>query len=572
MALTGQQLLDYACGQFENGAYDAALEAFILAYTKGYEKEWVLENIYNCYMEGNKAEFQKTYEHWNTGMKPLYENLTLDFIPYREGEYYVFDKELRSFKGIFSAEILRNVTRQEEFRQAEFSALAMAMGWDWSDLPEILAEAEFRKIYVVCQDMNRCASFFKISELAGYAKKIMLFPDMEAFQHYFHEHASEYLPKLCVGTEEGKKRLLDIINQEHTYRLTPEGRNTDNVLLTIGIPTANRGNLLLKRLENLLQMPYDAEIEIAVSKNCNKLYEEEYTKASRIGDARLHYFDHGRELCCVNNWHYVVEMSRGKYVMLTSDEDDIIPGALEHYLKLLNDNPALSMVRPGSTAQYIFTAEREYGKKGWDAFEITFLRQSHFPGMIVNRKNFIEADLLKLDKYWDKNLYYTYYTHEWWCNALSQKGDCMMEPVTLYDDSHPVDVVEEARKVGRSEIPGWKPYQSRIGQYLGMIDYLTTIIKVDDEERLYGFMERAIGKVAWFFELGRRTGFDSEHYMEMLDKYVQTVIETVDQSGLSEEHKLRLLQFLMTCCEYCYIADKEMKEQEVSVQVVEKVN
>ena len=39
MALTGQQLLDYACGQFENGAYDAALEAFILAYTKAYEQE-----------------------------------------------------------------------------------------------------------------------------------------------------------------------------------------------------------------------------------------------------------------------------------------------------------------------------------------------------------------------------------------------------------------------------------------------------------------------------------------------------------------------------------------------------
>lgn len=48
------QLLVYACEQFERGVYDKALEIFILVYDKGYEQEWILENIYNCYMAGNE--------------------------------------------------------------------------------------------------------------------------------------------------------------------------------------------------------------------------------------------------------------------------------------------------------------------------------------------------------------------------------------------------------------------------------------------------------------------------------------------------------------------------------------
>ena len=50
MAIGGQELLAYACRKFEEKEYEAALEAFILSYSRGYEQEWVIETIYQCYV------------------------------------------------------------------------------------------------------------------------------------------------------------------------------------------------------------------------------------------------------------------------------------------------------------------------------------------------------------------------------------------------------------------------------------------------------------------------------------------------------------------------------------------
>ncbi len=93
-----------------------------------------------------------------------------------------------------------------------------------------------------------------------------------------------------------KRKISEILSKEHEYRLTNVGRNRDNILLTIGIPTHNRGNLLLKRLEKLLKMNYDAEIEIVVCKNGNDLYQSEYAEAAKIDDARLSYYGTDEEL------------------------------------------------------------------------------------------------------------------------------------------------------------------------------------------------------------------------------------------------------------------------------------
>lgn len=541
MALTGQQLLDYACAQFENGAYDAALEAFILAYTKEYEQEWVLENIYNCYMAGNEAEFQKNYGHWHTGDKPEYESLTLDFIPYREGEYYIFDKEIQNFRGIFSMNIVDSAERQEDLRQMEFSALALSMYWDWSSLPGLLAEAGFHKIYAVCQDMNKCASFFKIPELAEFAKNIMLFSGMDEFQRYFHENTSVYLPKICVGTEDGKKELLGIINKEHEYRLTPEGRNTDNVLLTIGIPTYNRGNLLLERIRNLLPMSYDAEIEIAVSKNGMERYQDEYSQAAEIQDARLVYYDHGKTLDATANWRYVVEMSHGKYVLFVSDEDDVFLGSLEHYLNLLTEYTQISVIRARTMIQHSDVTNRRYRKKGLDAFLNLFLTQNYLSGLIVRRKDFTEADFVCLDRF-SENEFYKSYPHEWWCAVLSQKGDSLCEPVILIQEGE-----SEVSKDGEVTLQNYGTYEARMKQFDGIIEFLHWYTDGNVDEIVLG-LEYAIYKTVYLFGLARRLGYDCEHFQEWIGKLSTKAMEAVDEFDLSDEQKAIVLLFLRDEC------------------------
>lgn len=553
MALTGQELLDYACAQFESGAYDAALEAFILSYTKEYEKEWVLETIYNCYMAGNEAEFQKNYELWNTGEKPPYENLTLDFIPYREGEYYIFDKEIQNFRGVFSINNVSCTERTEDLRQMEFSALALAMYWDWSNLPGILAEAKFHKIYAVCQDMNKCSSFFKIPELADYAEKIMMFPGMEEFRRYFHEHTSVYLPKICIGTEDGKKELLEIINREHEYRLTPEGRNTDNVLLTIGIPTYNRGNLLLERIKNLLPMPYDAEIEIAVSKNGMERYQEEYEQIAEIPDARLIYFDHGKTLDATANWRHVVEMAHGKYVVFVSDEDDLALEALEHYLGLLEEFPQLGVIRTKTMQQHALISDRSYKKRGLDAFINLFLTQNYLSGLIVRRKDFIEEDFARLDRFSD-NKFYRSYPHEWWCAVLSRRGDSLKEPVILVHEGESA----EAGKDGEVTLQYYATYESRLEQFDGIIEFLHWYTSGDAEEIVLG-LEYAIYKTVFLMNMARQLGYDCEHFKEWVERFSIKAMEAVDGFHLNVEKKLIVLQYLHDRCSQALeeAADKE---------------
>ncbi len=552
--MNGQELLEYACTQFENGAYDAALEAFILSYAKEYEQEWVLENIYNCYMSGNEAEFQENYNCWNTSEKPPYGSLTLDFVPYRDGAYYIYDKGVQRFLGVYSMDSVYNAVRQENFKKMEFSAFAVGMCWEWNHVPEILAEARFRKIYVVCQDIQRCASFFKVPELAEYAKNITLFSSMEEFQRFFHKHTSVYLPKLCIGTEEDKSMLLEIINQEHAYRLTPKGRNTDNVLLTIGIPTYGRGHLLLERLEMLLKLPFDAEIEIAVSKNGDKYHEEEYRQAAKIADARLNYHDCKEEITGTQNFGRVMEMSCGTYVMLVSDEDDVVPDALEHYLHLLCSGMDLSVIRSKTNNYYDHIIKRRFGACGVEGFQIAFLGMNYVSGLIIRRNDFLEENFSTMMQRFQENEYCNRYTHDCWCAVLAyRRGNILEEPVNLIIEGE--SAWDEEHKHNQSEMfPFYSTYQSRIEQMKGQIEFVRFLME-DDKEGVKQGLKIAMNKMLFLFNMARQFGHDLEHFEEKLNQGIDFVIDTIESFSFDQNQKLELLNFLGMCCEKALLQD-----------------
>ena len=59
-------------------------------------------------MLGNEATFEHTYVQLQENAGVSYEQCTLDFIPYREGEYYIYDKEMMFFRGVFSIHEFEN--------------------------------------------------------------------------------------------------------------------------------------------------------------------------------------------------------------------------------------------------------------------------------------------------------------------------------------------------------------------------------------------------------------------------------------------------------------------------------
>lgn len=566
--MEAEKLIDYALQRFEEQKYDEALEAFILAYSKGFEQEWILENIYACYMQGNEETFRDAYGHQLFESNVTYEECTLDFIPYKEGEYYIYDKEKAQFSGKFSMTELESRKQLKAFEEVEFSAAAAEFDGNWSNYQELLNEAKKRKIYAVCQDMNRGMSYWKLPELEKYLTNVRMFPDRDSMQQYFHENTAVYLPKVIYGEHE---KLANIFDREHRFRLTAEGRNTDNVLLTIAIPTRNRGHLLAKRLENLLRMTYDAEVEIVISKNGLGYYEEEYAQCAKIADARLHYYDHRKDLKYYENWRAAIEMSCGKYVMLVSDEDDVRIGALEHYLKLMQDCSQINIMRVRGTKQlYDYFNEYVYGKKGLAAFESSFLAQNYVSGYIVKRDAFIKEKFSKLDVF-EANSFYHYYAHEWWVAVLCKTGDYMIDPFLLIDEGEPnmETGMNKGITTGVSQrkneqiLPVYATYQARLEQFGGQYEFLKWYCQGDQQWMVSG-LRRAINKLSTLYSLARSYNYDIEQYEYWVGKYISSCVKIIDQVDVTEEQECLLLQ--------CVRENAELLLQEDSEWRVENTN
>lgn len=546
------KMLEQACEKFQEGRYEEALKDFIAVYAKGYEKDWILENIYRCYLEGNEQEFQNAYEKYKGLDLIPYEDCTLDFIPYRDGEYFIFDKEQELFYGLFSVNKLQETECSQAMRELEFGSVALELDWNWNLQKHILTGAKARKIYAVCHDIYKGMSFYKIPELEEYMRNVRMFADKQQLQRYFHENTSVYLPKLFFGSDINRGIWEIILKQEHEYRLTPEGRNTENVLLTIGIPTFARGNLLLDRIENLCKMDYDAEIEIAVSKNGKKLFEEEYERVRQNKDARINYVDQGEELVYIDNWRRTIAMSHGKYVLMVSDEDDVIIDAIGHYLKLLEQHPELTLVRARTAKQYSFIKKDRYSKKGREAFEVGFLTQNYLSGLIIQRNAFIEAKMEKLDSYMENN-FYKFYPHEWWCLDLYFMGDYKEDSVGLVLEGDVIvenGLVQEEKMSPEEKLqalPFYARYENRLEQakdYLGCIH----LLEKRGNEIVETALKKAFGKAAWLMSIAYEYGYKVEEYSEALGSLTELYISALDEFELGKQATLRVLDYFMEIC------------------------
>lgn len=481
-----------------------------------------------------------------------YGECSLEFYPYNSrGEYCVYNKKTQKFEDVFSIFKLENILPLPELKENCFSSITLQFEGNWMEHLEILREAKERKIYVICSDIQRLVSYYKIPELEEYMNNIKIFKDRLEYEQYFHENTSVYLPRIVFAkNRRDEYKIKKFIKNEHNYRLTDEGRDNSNVLLTIGIPTHNRGNLLLKRLENLFKMQYDAEIEIVVSKNGVDLYQNEYKEASQIRDSRYIYYGVDDELKPHHNWYNITKYMHGKYILFVSDEDDVEIHALEYYLHFLNTHPQLGVVRAKTSNTYA-SLEKEYGKKGGEAFYKAFLVQNYLSGLIFNSGDLRKADVMKFEKYSD-NKFYQDYPHEWWCAAVSLFGDYYAETVELIEEKENV-LNEEYEKLGtlkknenfdeESGIPKYATYESRFKQFEGQIDFLNIFMK-DNVLVIYLCMAKAIDKLAYLLKVARTYGYKKKVYQEFIDYFVMLTSKNVDYFLNDKEQKSTMKKFI----------------------------
>ncbi len=127
--------------------------------------------------------------------------------------------------------------------------------------------------------------------------------------------------------------------------------NKRELILSICIPTFNRCELLDLCLHSILEQIVQLkskEIEIVISNNAST-----DNTARLIQDIQLQYpkilirsFIQEKNIGAVNNLFYVVKLAEGKYIYIVSDDDVLLPGAMDNIIDSINTHSNVSVIIP----------------------------------------------------------------------------------------------------------------------------------------------------------------------------------------------------------------------------------
>lgn len=109
--------------------------------------------------------------------------------------------------------------------------------------------------------------------------------------------------------------------------------------LTIAIPTYNRDTKLSECLNRVIEYSKGLDIEIIVSDNASTDKTTDVVKKIRENNPEIRYYRNDENLGFDGNFLNCFERAEGEYVWLLSDDDILLPGALESVLEGLKKKP-----------------------------------------------------------------------------------------------------------------------------------------------------------------------------------------------------------------------------------------
>ncbi len=157
--------------------------------------------------------------------------------------------------------------------------------------------------------------------------------------------------------------------------------------LSICIPTYNRGEIVNRTIRNILKSERH-DIEVVASNNCSIDNTEELLLT--IEDERFHYFKNEYNNG-TNNLVSVLTYATGEYLLLISDEDEIVLRNLESYIKTLKkERPAVMLGSAAANRNLYVNNGEKYAQKGYEALSQLGFGNTYMSGYIFNN------DILKI--------------------------------------------------------------------------------------------------------------------------------------------------------------------------------
>lgn len=113
-------------------------------------------------------------------------------------------------------------------------------------------------------------------------------------------------------------------------------------LLSLCILTYNRPAQLKRALDSIIAQ-ITPEVEVVICDNSTSL-ETEGIIREYIHHTFIHYYKNGQNIGFDRNVLRAVERSRGCYLWFFGDDDELMPGAIAHTLRILKGSPSISYV------------------------------------------------------------------------------------------------------------------------------------------------------------------------------------------------------------------------------------
>jgi len=158
------------------------------------------------------------------------------------------------------------------------------------------------------------------------------------------------------------------------------------IVLSICIPTYNRGKALVKNLLHIISFESD-EIEIIVSDNCSQDDTEVLVK--KLKDPRIKYFKNKKNIGFDRNLLECCKRAKGTYYFFLSDEDILDLDTLPWIIKLIKKSKNITQIL-GSIGDLRIGKRRIYYnpsegilKSGHDALVEILLKHGYMSGIIL---------------------------------------------------------------------------------------------------------------------------------------------------------------------------------------------
>lgn len=478
-----KELFKEAIELFEAGEYDKSVQNLIGLYEHGYEKEQILNFLYQAFVEPNIEEFKKNYQTQADGLIDVeYEATQLDFIPVSDQKFYIWYKEEQRFVG----NIDLNVEAQIEDRQRDFQSLLIAQTCDIREMIPFLLNKQYNTVYIVLNKNKEIfASFLKLPKIRKYfLENAIIFENTKIMQLFFEEYSEFYIPRSIIAKD--SQEYVTFFKDLHKRRLLKK-REKNNVFLTIGIPSYNRGKILLENVKQLLNLEYDAEIEIVVSNNGSKIEADYYDQISKINDSRLVYTSFEANQGYASNVLNVMTHASGHFLVMCSDEDFLVLDKLSGFIQFLFENLQMAMSYTGGYGSNFENGTIQMYPAGIQAIECA-VNSNYLTGLVFNNSIISKYKIIEKVQQNRGNLFVEYYVHSVIATIIAQYGDVWKNPICLWESKYE----KQSEEDGSKSLLSYMKYESRVEQMESAIKFMLNELKLNLEEQIQVVLERIV--------------------------------------------------------------------------------